>query len=135
VSHRRGADITASDCHPMAAGFLRENLRLNGLLPMAYQHSHWASDVGPLRRFDLIIGSDVLYERDDGGVLAGFIERNAMACAEVLIVDPDRGNRSAFSKRMRGLGLELRESRRDDRLAEGGAYKGRLLSYRRDGSD
>jgi predicted nicotinamide N-methyase len=135
VSHRRGADITASDCHPLAAGFLSENLRLNGLVPMAYQHSHWASDVGPLRRFDLIIGSDVLYERDDGGVLAGFIERNAMSCAEVLIVDPDRGNRSAFSRRMRGIGFELTESRLDDPLAEGGAYKGRLLTYRRERAD
>ncbi len=132
VSHRRGADITASDCHPLAAGFLHENARLNGLLPMAYQHSHWATDVGPLRRFDLIIGSDVLYERDDGGVLVGFIERNAMACAEVLIVDPDRANRRAFSRRMCGIGFELTESRLDDPLANGGAYKGRLLTYRRD---
>ncbi|RQP23087.1 class I SAM-dependent methyltransferase [Piscinibacter terrae] len=131
VSHRRGADITASDCHPSTAGFLAENLRLNGLLPLPYQHSHWAVDVGPLRRFDLIIGSDVLYERDDDGVLAGFIERNATTCAEVMLVDPDRGNRSAFSRRMRGLGFELTESRLDDPLAEGGPYKGRLLVYRR----
>jgi 2-polyprenyl-3-methyl-5-hydroxy-6-metoxy-1,4-benzoquinol methylase len=31
VGHRRGADITASDCHPLAASFLLENLRLNAL--------------------------------------------------------------------------------------------------------
>lgn len=133
VSHRRGADITPSDCHPLAASFLLENIRLNGLPPLAYQHSHWTADVGPLRRFDLIIGSDVLYERDDGGVLAGFIERNATAHAEVMIVDPDRGNRSAFTKRMRLIGFDLAEARLDDPLAEGGAYKGRLLTYRRPG--
>ena len=38
VAHRRGADVTASDCHPLAGAFLRENLRLNGLLPMKYRH-------------------------------------------------------------------------------------------------
>jgi hypothetical protein len=33
---------------------------------------------------------------------------------------------------MRGLGFVLTESRLDDPLADGGAYKGRLLTYRRD---
>src|SRR6266850_1922734 len=31
VGHRRGADVTASDCHPLAQAFLEENLRLNQL--------------------------------------------------------------------------------------------------------
>src|SRR5690606_15940506 len=29
VGHRRGLQVTASDCHPLAEKFLRENLRLN----------------------------------------------------------------------------------------------------------
>ena len=41
VGHRRGADVTASDCHPLAPGFLAENLRLNALAPMKYRHGHW----------------------------------------------------------------------------------------------
>ena len=28
-------------------------------------------------RFDLIMGSDILYERDEGGALAGYIARHA----------------------------------------------------------
>jgi len=31
VCHRRGIDVTASDCHPLASRFLLDNLRLNGL--------------------------------------------------------------------------------------------------------
>ena len=42
VGHRAGADITASDRHPLTALFLRENLRLNGLAPMKYLHGDWA---------------------------------------------------------------------------------------------
>ena len=40
VGHRRGANITASDCHPLAGEFLKENLRLNHLGPMNYRHGH-----------------------------------------------------------------------------------------------
>ena len=70
VGHRRGADMTASDCHPLAAAFLRENLRLNALLPMKYWHGQWGglapaddlgSTPGPDRllhgRYDLIISN------------------------------------------------------------------------------
>lgn len=138
VSHRRGADVTASDCHPLAASFLLENVRLNGLAPLPYRHGHWSAPPGlaalPGRpivegRFGLIIGSDVLYERDDAGHLHGFIDRHALPLAQVLIVDPNRGNRAAFSRRMADAGFTL------DRTRLGGAppagYSGWLLSYRR----
>ena len=144
VGHRRGADMTASDCHPLAAGFLLENLRLNGLLPMKYRHGHWgrlegpqgcdaASVCLPVRgQFELIIGSDVLYERDAHGALAGFIALHAAAASEVWIVDPDRSNRSPFSKLMVAQGFMLSEERLDrDATPTEAAYKGRLLSYRR----
>ncbi len=144
VGHRRGADVTASDCHPLAPSFLGENLRLNAMAPMKYRHGPWRIDAprpagrpatGGARvvrgRFDLIIGSDLLYERDDSAALAGFIGRHAAAGAEVWIVDPDRGNRPAFNRHMATLGFRLHEERLDRAAAIGvPAYKGRLLSYR-----
>lgn len=140
VGHRRGADITASDLHPLAGAFLRENLRLNGLPPMKYRHGPWVQPAeaapGDLQgRFDLIIGSDLLYERDDQGLLAAFIERHAETVAEVWIVDPDRGNRPAFNRQMAARGYERQEQRLTQAPALGVAtsagYKGRLLIYRR----
>lgn len=142
VGHRRGNDVTASDCHPLAAPFLLENLRLNRLAPMAYRHGHWQPPQAsgtpvtppcPLveGRFDLVIGSDVLYERDDHGALAHFIARHTQPNAEVWIVDPNRGNRAPFNRHMAVLGFRLHEERLD-RLATAtlAAYKGRLLVYR-----
>jgi predicted nicotinamide N-methyase len=86
-------------------------------------------------RFDLIIGSDLLYERDVSGALAGFIGRHAMPRSEVWIVDPDRSNRSAFNRLMREQGFDLKESRLDQAAtAHALAYKGRLLTYVRSGS-
>ena len=135
VAHRRGADITASDCHPLAETFLLENLRLNGLLPMKYHRIDWAEKPPPASApgaFDLVVGSDVLYERDDGGLLAACIGGQAAAGAEVWIVDPDRGNRPAFARRMAGLGFGLRQERMD-RAAMAGrpAFKGRILIFSR----
>ena len=144
VGHRRGADITASDCHPLVEGFLGENLRLNAMAPMKYRHGPWSVDAprpsgrpatGGVRmvrgRFDLIIGSDLLYERDDSAALAGFIGRHAASGAEVWIVDPDRGNRPAFNRSMATLGFRLHEERLDRPATIGvAAYKGRLLTYR-----
>lgn len=143
VGHRRGADVTASDCHPLAGAFLAENIRLNALGPIKYLHGHWsasapqrqhaiAEGLQALRgRFDLIIGSDLLYERDEAGLLARFIGRHAAPGARVWIVDPDRGNRAAFKRQMAAQGFVLHEERLDQPAALGvAAYKGRLLAYR-----
>jgi predicted nicotinamide N-methyase len=130
VVHRRGGDITASDCHPLAADFLLENLKLNHLPVMKYQTGNWSRENPLLGRFDLIIGSDVLYDRGQPEVLSRFIELHALPHTEVLIVDPDRGNRASFNRKMEALGYSRTETRIAE-LPDGGSYKGRLLQYLR----
>ena len=158
VGHRRGADVTASDCHPMAAGFMLENLRINGLLPLQYRHGRWgtlpprdgpSAPIDPLAatispyarisiaapvqgRFDLIMGSDILYERDEAGTLPAFIEEHAAHACEVWVVDPNRGNRAPFHRHMGALGFVLKEHALTLAATSGlAAYKGRMLSYQR----
>jgi len=131
VVHRRHGDITASDCHPLAGPFLAENLRLNGLAPFPYQRGDWVTQNPLLGRFDLIVGSDVLYDRAQPATLSAFIERHANAVAEVIVADPDRGNRPAFTRHMQALGFVCAEARVT--VLPGGdvPYKGRLLTCRR----
>jgi len=158
VGHRRGADVTASDCHPLAAGFMLENLRINGLLPLEYRHGRWgllpawdtpaaaaepaSTKVSPYTRmgiaapvqgrFDLIMGSDILYERDEAGTLPAFIEEHAAHACEVWVVDPNRGNRAHFHRHMAALGFVLKEyALRLAATPAWAAYKGRMLSYQR----
>ncbi len=144
VGHRAGADVTASDCHPLAGRFLAHNLVLNDLGPMKYRHGQWPGVILPRDaiderapvvvhgEFDLIIGSDVLYERDERGQLADFIARLAAPVAEVWIVDPNRGNRSHFRRNMVRHGFRLEETHLDHEERDGvAAYKGRMLTYRR----
>ncbi len=133
VVHRRGGDITASDNHPLAGEFLLENLRLNGLPPMPYATGNWGRANPALGLFDLIIGSDVLYDRGQPQALADFIAQHASAHAEVLIADPDRGNVNHFTRCMQALGY-AHDQRRITTLPGGAqTYKGRLHHYRRGG--
>ncbi|HWK71152.1 MAG TPA: methyltransferase domain-containing protein [Burkholderiaceae bacterium] len=151
VGQRRGARVTASDCHPLTEKFLDENARLNELPLLDYRYGQWgagsmpsgpgASESALRGRYDLIIGSDLLYERDAPRSLAEFIDRHAADKAEIWMVDPNRGHRPAFNRHMAAHGFRMQ---RDQRLPDpapashGGdakldAYKGRLLVYRRGG--
>jgi predicted nicotinamide N-methyase len=130
VIHRRGGDVTASDCHPLADRFLRENLRLNGLPAMKYQTGNWSCANPQLGLFDLIIGSDVLYDRGQPEALSQFIDRHSKAAVEVVIVDPDRGNQPSFGRKMGVLGYSHTATRVLAR-PDGVAYKGKLHRYLR----
>ncbi|MEN9721222.1 MAG: hypothetical protein RIT13_1927 [Pseudomonadota bacterium] len=139
VGHRRGANITASDCHPLAGEFLKENLRLNNLSPMSYQHGQWGEHAAQQQdpvvnsKFDLIIGSDILYERDERGDLAHYINEHIEDHAEVWVVDPNRGNRSHFHRNMAAQGFSLSEETLVMSATQTeAAYKGRMLTYLRD---
>ena len=135
VIHRRAGDVTVTDWHPLTETFLQENLLANGLGPLPYKPGNWALDdasgASGLGRFDLIIGSDVLYERQQPAQLARFIDQHATLHAEVIIVDPDRSNRSAFCREMAALGYRLTMRTADKTLEGGEVYKGRFLTFRR----
>jgi predicted nicotinamide N-methyase len=135
VIHRRAGDVTVTDWHPLTETFLQENLLANGLGPLPYQPGNWALDdasgASGLGRFDLIIGSDVLYERQQPAQLARFIDQHATLHAEIIIVDPDRSNRSAFCREMAALGYRLTMRTADKTLEGGEAYKGRFLTFQR----
>lgn len=129
VIHRRAGDMTVSDWHPLSRIFLQENLLLNKLGPLKYQTGNWAGSNPELGRFDLIIGSDVLYERQQPGQLAAFIDRHAAPSAEVIIVDPDRGNRVGFCRAMADLGYDFTARRAERFIENGDPYKGRFLTF------
>lgn len=131
VVHRRLGNVTASDCHPLTESFLRANLALNELPDLTYGTGNWGRSNPALGSFDLVIGSDVLYERSQPEVLAAFLQLHLARHAEVLIIDPNRSNRSAFNRCMEQLGFDRLETRLDLPLADGSAYHGRLLHFRR----
>jgi predicted nicotinamide N-methyase len=133
VLQHRHADITASDHHPLAEPFLRHNAAQNKMLAIVYRDLRWEVPDITLGRFDLIIGSDVLYESGHADQLAATISRHATADAEILITDPGRGNSTFFTRALTLQGYVVTEQRSRFDANDVAPFRGRLLSYRRDG--
>jgi predicted nicotinamide N-methyase len=131
VLQRRRADITASDHHPLAEHFLRGNALRNGLPIVAYRDLPWLIDDAILGRFDLIIGSDVLYEHQHVALLAALLQRHARDGAEIIIADPGRGFGNPLSRALRGQDYRVDEARCAFADTDRKPFRGRLLHYRR----
>lgn len=131
VLNHRAADITATDYHPEAERFLLENVRLNKGKEIPFVRTGWGDADSGLGKFDLIIGSDLLYERDHVELLSGFIDRHAQPQCEVILVDPGRGNHPRFSKKMVGLGYAHSQSKPENTGYLTQPFRGQVLRYQR----
>ena len=128
VLSQRGADITATDYNPEAANFLLQNVALNKLQPIPFVRTGWELPSNELGTFHLIIGSDLLYEKSNVGLLSDFIGRHLTPEGEVLLVDPGRGLQAQFTRRMVELGYRHNSSARVAADISS-TYRGRVLSY------
>lgn len=129
--NQKEADITATDYHPEAGAFLKRNAALNEDKPIAYQRVNWADKDDQLGHFDLIIGSDLLYEDEHIALLADFIHDHAKAECEVILVDPGRGRKNKLSTRMKAYGYTHTQEKPEhtDYLSED--FKGHILQFKR----
>lgn len=131
VMHRDGADVMASDIHPLAELFLIANAALNGLAPVPFRRGDWHLRDPGLGRFGLLVGSDLLYEPAHAEQLATFVSEHASASAEVIIVDPNRGHRAEFRRHMHALGFTSTDTIAPCHLIDGRAYRGHIVRFQR----
>lgn len=129
--NKRHADITATDIHPEAGSFLVENVRLNHGAAIPFLRTGWKDNNDGLGKFDVIVGSDILYERDHIDLLSEFINDHAEQKCEVIVVDPGRSNGGAFSKKMEQLGFRYRQYKSDFCEEVEGEFKGNILKFKR----
>ncbi len=128
----RLADITATDFHPETEGFLAYNTGLNGGEDIPFVRTGWAdAQDDELGVFDLIIGSDLLYETEHVALLSSFVDQHAGPHCEVVIVDPGRGFHAKFSKKMIALGYAHSQEKPGNTDYLEKSYKGRILTYSR----
>ncbi|KEQ19029.1 class I SAM-dependent methyltransferase [Endozoicomonas numazuensis] len=104
--NKKNADITATDYHPEVSKFLERNTSLNNDKAIDFEQTDWANKDDSLGLFDLIIGSDLLYEDSHIDLLANFIESHSNPSCEVIIVDPGRGRKNKLSTRMESFGFK-----------------------------
>jgi predicted nicotinamide N-methyase len=129
--NKQCADITATDYHPESNKFLQRNALLNEDKAIAYERVDWADKNDNLGLYDLIIGSDILYEDNHIELLANFIEAHAKQTCEVIIVDPGRGRKNKLSSRMVEFGFTSSQQKpiHTDYLDQ--EFKGYILKFER----
>jgi predicted nicotinamide N-methyase len=127
--NQRLADITATDYHPEAERFLINNVKLNEGNTIPFIRTDWADKNSGLGKFDVIIGSDLLYEIDHVDLLSAFIHQHAQPDCEVIIVDPGRAQHARFSKKMMSLGYSHSQSKPDTVKYLVKPFKGQILRY------
>lgn len=129
--NKQCADITATDHHPEVHKFLQRNTLLNGDSPISFEQVDWTNKIDQLGLFDLIIGSDLLYEDSHIELLANFIEDHSNKTCEVIIVDPGRGRKNKLSSKMIEFGFSSTQQKPDhtDYLEQ--EFKGHILKFNR----
>ena len=129
--NERLADITATDYHPEVERFLNRNVLLNNGKSIPFERVDWADDRSELGLFDLIIGSDLLYEEQHIQLLADFIQNHAADKCDVIIIDPGRGRKNKLTKQMNEHGFDDSQIKpiHTDHLEQ--KFKGHILKYSR----
>lgn len=129
--NKRLADITATDYHPEASKFLQRNTMLNEDADISFEQVDWADKKDTLGLFDLIIGSDLLYEDDHIQLLSEFIASHSKPACEVLLVDPGRGRMNKLSARMEAFGFTPTRMKPVHTEFLDQEFKGRILKFSR----
>jgi predicted nicotinamide N-methyase len=130
VLNNRMADITSTDYHPSVENFLDFNTKLNEDRDIPYIRTGWEDQDDELGKFDLIIGSDLLYEPNHSEILSNFINDHSKKNCEVIIIDPNRGYKNKFTKEMDTLGFDFTQvdAKNADNVMN---YKGKVITYNR----
>jgi predicted nicotinamide N-methyase len=129
--NKHRADITATDYHPEVERFLNRNSTLNGDSQIPFERTGWADNDDSLGRFDVIIGSDLLYEEEHIELLAGFIQEHSRPACEVIIVDPGRGRKNKFAKKLLEFGYTSSFSKPEHTDYLQSDFKGHILTFLR----
>lgn len=129
--NKKRVDITATDYHPEVEHFLNRNTDLNGDRSIPYERTGWADNNDNLGRFDLIIGSDLLYEDEHIELLSDFIGEHSNPQCEVILVDPDRGRKTKIEKKLLEFGFASSFMRPADTSFLDHDFKGHILTFAR----
>jgi predicted nicotinamide N-methyase len=125
------ADITAMDVHAVTEEFLERNVSLNHGGPIPFVNASWSEKLNDLGRFDLLLGSDVLYEPGHIDTMAFFLDSHLSSTGEVIIVDPDRGQLEGFRGDMIRYGFKHEDLRPNFLHGERSAFAGIIDRFSR----
>lgn len=103
-----GFDVVASDYYEDATRFARVNAWRNAAAVPRARVLDWRELPVAAKRYDLVVASDVLYERAYGDLVARAVAAFLAPEGFALVADPGRVARDDFVHALVPLGLELR---------------------------
>lgn len=106
-----GFDVTATDYYEDALRFSRRNAVSNLGRDIATRLVDWCAFPDDLGRFDLVLASDVLYERRYAPVVAQAVLRSLAPDGVALVADPGRAALEGFLAECVALGARVGEHR------------------------
>ncbi|GJG85277.1 type 12 methyltransferase [Gemmatimonadetes bacterium T265] len=128
---RAGFDVTATDYYDDALRFTRANVWRATGRACETRLVDWRALPRDLGRFDLVVASDVLYERPYAGLVARAIAGTLARGGVALVTDPGRIAAPAFVEAAEALGLVVREPEADVVEANGTRQTIRTYGLRR----
>jgi predicted nicotinamide N-methyase len=103
---RAGFDVMASDYYDDALAFARLNGAAIAGRPPRTMILDWRQLPTAIEAFDMVVASDVLYERTSGGVVARTIATTLREGGRAWLADPGRVGSPSFFEALRNVGLK-----------------------------
>lgn len=103
-----GFDVTATDYYEDATRFARVNAWRNASVDIAGRMIDWRAMPAELGGYEVVLASDVLYERPYGLLVADAITRVLAPNGVAIVADPGRVGREPFLEALAGRGLRIR---------------------------
>jgi predicted nicotinamide N-methyase len=103
VATHLGAKVLATDFHPDVEEYFQRNCR-HSSMTCSYQRLNWREDKQDIGLFDIVMGSDVLYESKHASEVAKGLIRFLAPGGKILLSDPGRNYLQRFLEAMRDEG-------------------------------
>jgi predicted nicotinamide N-methyase len=104
VASHLGAKVLATDFHPNVEEYFFRNCR-HSCISCDYQRLNWRADRNFERSFDIVMGSDVLYESKHANEVAEGLIRFLKPGGKILLSDPGRNYLQPFLSAMKEKGF------------------------------
>lgn len=105
VAAHLGAKVLATDFHPDVEEYFRRNCT-HSVVECDYMRLNWRDDKQEIGKFDLVMGSDVLYESKHPSEVAKGLIRFLKPNGKILLSDPGRSYLQQFVSAMNNEGFK-----------------------------
>ncbi len=105
VASHLGAEVLATDFHPQVQEYFLRNCR-HSVVDCHYQRLNWRQDKTDVGQYDIVMGSDVLYESKHPREVALGLIRFLKPQGKILLSDPGRAYLQTFIHAMNQEGYK-----------------------------